>query len=144
MFRRSFVAAAALVAILPATVRADQWENQVRVQMIGAAGVAAAHGYALRQRVQIGSLRQGQSMVYDIDFSRYRDYVLVANCDADCRDVDLVLTEPDGREVLADRLLDDQAVLTVPSSHKGSHKVRVSMASCGRGPCRFGLGVFTR
>jgi hypothetical protein len=144
MFRRSFVAAAALVAILPAAVRADQWENQVRIQMIGAVGVAASHGYALRERVQIGALRQGQSMVYDIDFSRYRDYVLVANCDADCSDVDLVLTEPDGRETLADRGFDDQAVLVVPASHKGMHRVRVSMASCGRGPCRFGLGVFTK
>lgn len=144
MFRRSFLAAAALVAILPASVRADQWENQVRIQMIGALGVAASHGYALRERMQIGSLRQGQWTVYDIDFSRSRDYVLVANCDADCSDVDLVLTEPDGREVVADRGVDDQAVLTIPSSHKGPHKLRVSMASCGRGPCRFGLGVFTK
>jgi hypothetical protein len=144
MFRRSFIAAAALVAVVPSAVRADQWETQVRVQMIGAVGVAASHGYALREQVQLGSLRQGQAMVYNIDFSRYRDYVLVANCDADCGDVDLVLTEPDGREVLADRAFDDQAVLLVPASHKGDHKLRVSMANCRRGPCRFGVGVFTK
>ena len=93
-----------------------------------------ATSYALREQVRIGALRQGQAMVYDIDFSRYRDYVLVANCDADCGDVDLVLTEPDGREVVSDRAFDDQAVLLVPASHKGDHKLRVSMANCGPRP----------
>jgi len=148
MFRnallRTAAATVAAVSLAPAAARADQWQNQVRIQMIGAVGVAAAHGFALREEVQLGVLRQGQAMVYDIDFSRYRDYVLVANCDADCGDVDLVLTEPDGREVIADRDADDQAVLLVPASHKGDHKLRVSMANCRRGPCRFGLGVFTK
>jgi hypothetical protein len=147
MFRnallRTAAATVAAVSLAPAVARADQWDTQVRIQMIGAIGVAAANGYALREQLQVGALRQGQAMVYDIEFSRDRDYVLVANCDADCSDVDLILTEPDGREVVADRDNDDSAVLTIPASHKGAHKLRVSMASCSRGPCRFGLGVFT-
>jgi hypothetical protein len=143
MFRHCLFAAAA-IAVLPATARADRWDTQVRAQMVGAVVGAAANGFTLREQVQMGSLRQGQQTTYRVDFAQNREYALVALCDADCRDIDLVLLEPDGREMVADRDLTDQAVIRVPSSHKGEHYLRVTMPACSVNPCRFGIGVFTR
>jgi hypothetical protein len=143
MFRHALAALAA-ITVLPATASADRWENQVRVQMVGAVVGAAANGFTLSEQIQMGSLRQGQQTTYRVDFARNRDYALVALCDADCRDIDLVLVEPDGRESAADRDFTDRAVIRVPASHKGEHYLRVTMPSCSVNPCRFGIGVFTR
>jgi hypothetical protein len=143
MFRRTLFVAAALVATLPSAVRADQWDAQVRVKMLRAVASAAPHGFGLRHPLTVGQMRQGQAITYDITFAPSTEYILVGNCDYDCGDLDIIVTEPDGRELVADRRFDAQAVVSIPPSHTGAHKVRVRMAACSSGPCRFALGVFT-
>jgi hypothetical protein len=143
MFRRTLFVAAALVATLPAAVRADQWDAQVRVKMLRAVASAAPYGFGLRHPLTVGQMRQGQAITYDITFAAGTEYILVGNCDRDCGDLDLIVIEPDGRELVADRRFDSQAVVSIPTSHVGAHTVRVRMAACSTGPCRFGLGVFT-
>jgi hypothetical protein len=141
---RSVTIAIATIACLPLTARADQFDTQVRAQMLGYAVGAAFHGYTLGERIQIGSLRQGTSTTFTLEVAAGLEYVLAAACDVDCSDVDLSLSELDGREIAADRGYDDLAVVAVPTNHPGTHRVTVSMPSCSTNPCRFGLGLFTR
>lgn len=134
-------AAAAAVAITPTTASADRFQDQVSVQMLSRLAVAAAGGFSLTDPVQFGALRQGDAVTFTLTLDRNREYILAASCDTDCRDLDISLVEPDGRESLADRGADDQPSLVV-RGHGGTHTIRVTMARCSAGPCRFGVGVF--
>jgi hypothetical protein len=140
---RTFLFALATVALVPAAARADQYDNQVRIQMFATAVGAVADGFSMRVPLEIGSLRQGQYQTYTLQMDGNLRYRLVANCDNDCSDIDISVTEPDGREIAWDRRDGDLAVVDL-SGHPGAHTVRVSMAGCRLGPCRFGLGVFGR
>jgi hypothetical protein len=143
MLRHALIATAtaAAIAITPAAARADRFQDQVRAQMIGRLAAAAAGGFTLTDPVQFGALRDGQTMTYTLTLDRNRDYILAASCDTDCTDLDISLSEPDGRESVADRGASDQPAVVV-RGHGGTHTIRVTMARCGVGPCRFGLGVF--
>ena len=142
MFRTVALALATL-ALVPTAARADQYDSQVRVQMFATAIGAVADGFTLRVPMQIGGLRQGDYTTYTLTMEGNVRYRLVANCDNDCSDIDISVTEPDGREIAWDRRDGDLAVVDI-SGHPGPHTVKVSMAGCRLGPCRFGLGVFAR
>jgi hypothetical protein len=142
MFRHALIAAtAATVAIMPTAAHADRFENQVRAQMLGRLAVAASGGFSLTDPVQFGQLRQGQTMTYTLTLDRNREYIVAASCDTDCRDLDISLSEPNGIESIADRGADDQPSFVV-RGHGGTHTIRVTMAHCAVGPCRFGVGIF--
>ena len=140
---RSILFTLGVVALVPAAARADQYDNQVRFQMFATAASTAADGFTMAVPLQIGSLRQGRYTTYTLTTDPNRSYRLVVNCDSDCSDVDISVTEPDGREIAWDRRSGDLAVADF-SNHHGAHTVKVSMASCRVGPCRFGLGVFSK
>jgi type II secretory pathway pseudopilin PulG len=135
----------ALALTVPVAMSAqDRWEAQVRAQMVGVGITAATQGYRLNERLLVGSLRNGHVASLDLTFQRGVDYLLVATCDADCDDVDLVLREDDGREIAADRDSTDLPVLRVPGGHPGLHRLNISMASCSASPCRYSVAIFTR
>jgi hypothetical protein len=143
MFRNALLATAtaAAVAVAPTAAHADRYENQVRAQMIGRFAAVAVGGFAPTDPVQFGALREGQVMTYTLTLDPNREYIIAGSCDTDCRDLDISLSEPDGRESVADRGADDQPTIVV-RGHGGPHTIRVSMASCSVGPCRYGLGIF--
>ena len=144
MFRTVLVTLATVaVTFVPGAARADQYDNQVRVQMFATAIGAVADGFSLAVPLQIGGLRQGEYTTYTLTMNNTQRYRLVANCDNDCGDIDISVLESDGREIAWDRRAGDLAVVDI-SGHPGAHTVKVSMADCRLGPCRFGLGVFAR
>jgi hypothetical protein len=144
MFRHALLATATAAAVAaPSVAHADRYEDQVRAQMIGKFTVATAAGFTMTDPIQFGALRQGQTMTYTLTLERNREYVLAGSCDTDCSDLDVALGESDGSEVVADRGADDQPSIVV-RGHGGTHTVRVTMARCSVGPCRYGLGVFAR
>lgn len=144
MIRTTTVALIAALA-LPSVARADQYENQVRAQMMSTVTTTASRaGYSLDGEMKVGRIRQGERYSYSFDIPTGGEYMLVANCDSDCHDVDLSLTETNGQAVAADRDDDDLAVVKVPAGHPGRHSVTVSMADCHVGACRFGLALFSK
>jgi hypothetical protein len=133
----------ATVALVPAAAHADQYDTQVRVQMLATAIGNVGDGFSLAVPLQIGGLRQGEYTTYTLTMNNSQRYRLVANCDNDCGDIDISVLESDGREIAWDRRAGDLAIVDI-SGHPGAHTVKVSMAGCRLGPCRFGLGVFAR
>lgn len=77
-------------------------------------------------------LSTGQSVSYD-------GYLLagetvVATCDGDCTDIDILLYDAnDGSLVASDTLADAQPVVSAP--YEGSFVIEVVMASCSVEPC---------
>jgi hypothetical protein len=143
MFRNALLATAtaAAVAVAPTAAHADRYDDQIRAQMIARFAVVTAGGFTPTDPVQFGQLRQGQVMTYTLTLDRNREYIIAGSCDTDCSDLDISLSEPDGRETVADRGNDDQPTVVV-RGHGGPHTIRVSMARCSVGPCRYGVGIF--
>ena len=122
----------------------DRWATQARGEMTRAAQIARDAGFGITDSYYHGSLSDSRAKELDMSFSAEHTQVIVAVCDFDCRDIDLALLEPNGREVEADRSVGDTAAIIVPPNHSGRHTVRVSMPYCKVSPCRYELAVFRR
>jgi hypothetical protein len=122
----------------------DRFERQVRQQLDNAAQKLGKNGFELTHRIHTGELRQGQQEEIRVELDRGRAYVIVGVCDNDCKDVDLKLFDPRGREIDSDVQLDDFPAVAAEPARTDNYTVRAIMAACTAAPCRYGFGVFAR
>ena len=82
-------------------------------------GLQAGNEY----RWNVGTLRGGQT------------YRILAACDQDCTDVDLIVEDGAGIEVGRDVALDDHPVVTITPRVDGPFSVRIGLVNCEIEPC---------
>lgn len=122
----------------------DPFERQVRQQLDTAAQKLGKSGFELTHQIHTGELRQNEQEDVTVELDRGRSYVIVGVCDSDCKDVDLRLLNPRGREVDSDVERDDYPAVAVEPDRSEKYTVRAIMATCNSAPCRYGFGVFAR
>jgi hypothetical protein len=122
----------------------DRFERQVREQLNQAAGRLRRDGYELTHHIYTGELEENQEENVAVELDRARTYVILGVCDADCKDLDLRLLTPAGKEVDADVEVDDYPTVGVAPTRREKYSVRAIMATCAAAPCRYGFGVFAR
>lgn len=86
-----------------------------------------------------GSLDDDEETSHEMTVNRGTDYVLFGACDNDCRDLDILVYDPDGDLVRRDVAADDNPVVVFTAAMAGKHRVKVVMADCRTEPCRYGL-----
>lgn len=69
-------------------------------------------------------------------------YHILGVCDHDCFDLDLELYTTDNVMLSSDLETDDYPVVSVTPAERTIYRVKVVMANCSSGPCRYGLGVY--
>jgi outer membrane murein-binding lipoprotein Lpp len=123
----------------------DRWEEEVLARMRTTLNTAGKYGYTL-ERFYTGRLTDDgiQTVALDVGSSRAKSYMIVGACDSDCRDLDLVLSEPNGQQVDQDVDPDAYPVVSVPAGHSGEHTLRISMPACSVNPCRYGYAIFSK
>ena len=89
-----------------------------------------------------GNLASGEEAVFRAELVEGTEYMVLAFCDDDCSDLDLVLLDPDRVGVESDILPDAEPVLAFTASSTGTFRMRVAMVTCAQDPCGFALGVF--
>ena len=82
-------------------------------------GLQAGNEY----RWNLGTLRGGQT------------YRILAACDQDCTDVDIIVEDGAGIEVGRDVALDDHPVVTITPRVDGPFSVRIGLVNCEIEPC---------
>ena len=82
-------------------------------------GLQAGNEY----RWNVGTLRGGQT------------YRIMAACDQDCTDVDIIVEDGAGIEVGRDVALDDHPVVTITPRVDGPFSVRIGLVNCEIEPC---------
>ena len=82
-------------------------------------GLQAGNEY----RWNVGTLRGGQT------------YRILAACDQDCTDVDIIVEDGAGIEVGRDVALDDHPVVTITPRVDGPFSVRIGLVNCEIEPC---------
>ena len=92
----------------------------------------------------VGVLEAGDDVGLEIELMSGVEYMIMGVCDADCDDLDLVLTDPDGNEITSDALDDAYPVLLFTAPAGGAHILWVTMYDCSISPCSFGYKVFRK
>ncbi|HEX6372962.1 MAG TPA: hypothetical protein VF006_28825 [Longimicrobium sp.] len=140
MWTMALVAGAALLCASPAQAQ-DQWMQQVAAQLDAVVEALDAEGLTPAGDPHGGALEEGEAEEVELELTA-GSYLIVGVCDADCSDLDLLLSL-DGDEIDSDYETDDTPVLAVEVEEGGTLILTVEMATCSNGPCRFGIGVFS-
>ena len=147
MLRNSKAAALALAAITamtPVTLSAqDRWDRQVLRQLSQAARAADSEAdYIASHDPFVGSLKNNTYTEIQYNLQAGVHYLLVGVCDEDCSDLDLKLYDGNHRFVSEDTGPDDKPGVGVTVGVSGRFYLRVIMASCGAGTCRYGTQAY--
>ncbi|HEU4885363.1 MAG TPA: hypothetical protein VFT45_24155 [Longimicrobium sp.] len=136
----ALAAGAALLCAAPAHAQ-DQWMQQVHAQLGTVVQALNKEGLTPAGEPRVGALNEGVSDEVELQLTA-GSYLIVGVCDTDCSDMDLLLSQ-NGTELASDFEMDDTPVLAVQVPAGGTFSLRVDMATCTAGPCRYGVGVFT-
>lgn len=88
-----------------------------------------------------GSLNLGQSQSFNVGLNAGTSYMLVAECDMDCSDIDMWIYDENGNLIDEDVLDDDVPVLEVTPIRSAEFSVRIEMFACSVEPCGFQIAV---
>ena len=100
--------------------------------------------YSVRNFV-LGKLSDDESDFWTFHLTRNTDYTIVGVCDTDCTDVDIIVTDEDGREIVRDTLVNDHPIVSFRPRYSGTYEVEVKMYSCNVDSyCYWGMGIYSR
>lgn len=118
-----------------------QIENQINSVIRG----ARVHGFNTIIANQRGQMYTGGGDAFFIVYLQAgQDYRFDARCDTDCTDLDLSLRDANGRELIADRDMDDFPGFTFRAPYTGAYRVNIEMARCNAYRCQVGAVVLGR
>jgi hypothetical protein len=111
----------------------DYWSNQTNLDR-----------YSVRNFV-MGKLSDDESDYWTFHLNRGTEYTIVGVCDTDCTDVDIIVTDEDGYEIVRDTLVDDHPIVSFRPQYSGTYEIEVRMYSCNVSSyCYWGMGLYER
>ncbi|HXV91633.1 MAG TPA: hypothetical protein VD707_09720 [Gemmatimonadales bacterium] len=139
-------ALAVLLAGMAAAPAAAQtrWEQQVQQQLRVISADIAPQGWRYAGSPFTGQLGEGERETLRIALREGTQYALVALCDEDCRDLEIVVLGEDDAVLAKSAGWSDRPLLEVQPQASGKYRIIVTMAHCGSGPCAYGVGVFMK
>jgi len=151
MFSKTFAAALLAIALgVPATTSAvayphTVYQAQIDIQLSSVIAAARASGFNLLVSNQRGQMfGAGSRAHFVIQLQAGAQYRFEGRCDSDCRDLDMVLLDANGRELVADRDYDDIPGFTFTAPYTGGYVVTLELAHCSAYRCQVGAVVMTR
>jgi len=141
--RLSLIALIGVVVLTQSAAGQDQFERQVRAQLDRVGQNLAKKGFELTTQIYTGELDEDRNEEVSVRLRAGVHYAIVGVCDKDCRDLDIVLHNSDGREIASDVEDDDIPVVEVRPDRDGVYMARAVMANCSAEPCSYGLGLFS-
>ena len=127
------------VMLLVGFAYGQDWEEQVSDQ-IAAIHDEIAPDFEYASDMVIGETPAGETSTFSMTVHDGAEYIIVAVCDADCGDVDLVIYDPDSEQVAGDIEMDDYPV--VEFQGEGDYEVGVVMTDCSADTCLWAAQVF--
>jgi hypothetical protein len=132
------------IAIPPnATGAVNEWQTQVRVLLLArAVALDEVGSFQLSHEPEIGMLGDDSYELKSLQLEAGTLYALVAVCDEDCLDIDLVLFDENANVISSDLDADDMPIVLATPAWTGRFVLGISMRQCLRAPCYYGVGVF--
>jgi len=92
----------------------------------------------------LGEAPQARDEAHEFRLEQGVPYLITARCDAGCHDVDLTLSDAQGRVLRSDTDGDDFPTVSFVPGETGTYRVGVKLAQCGSDACSYGVAVFRR
>jgi hypothetical protein len=92
---------------------------------------------------EFGTFADTASARWTLALEAGRSYYLAAACADDCGGVDLAIELPDGTGLVRDSSARTDARLSFVSRQSGDHQVRLHVARCAGGRCRWAAQLYT-
>jgi S1-C subfamily serine protease len=102
----------------------------------------AGYGAELIGHTVRGVLAEGETADHPTSLAAGKRYIIAGYCDGGCADLDLALVGPDGATTASDVLADDHPSLSFEAPEGGRYILTVSMASCQRTRCSYGIRLY--
>ena len=106
--------------------------------------IANQRGFSSTHNRYNGQLRAGQEETVTLDLNAGTSYMMVAQCDSDCSDIDMWLYDENGNLIDEDVLVDDTPIVEVTPIRNARFSLRARMISCSVQPCYYGIGVYAQ
>jgi hypothetical protein len=87
------------------------------------------------QEDQVVAMQPTEVHAWRINLRRGQTYRILAECDAECTDLDLELMDPSGKIIERDTLPDSYPVLNIEPAADGAYTARLVMKTCTIAPC---------
>jgi hypothetical protein len=101
----------------------------------------SASGFALLEAPYQAEMGSGDKAEVTVPLIAGADYMVIGYCDEGCPNLDLVLFDPHGREIQADRLPDPEPILTYTAESTGRFTVQIQAVDCSTEACQVMVGV---
>ena len=131
--------AVALLRLDPAALHPRDY---VRWRMEGLQGEMSDEGYEAVYDIEFGALDDDEKTSFRFPLVGGSDYRLVAVCDANCADVDLLMYDGQGIEVARDVPGERTGFVNLSPARSDAFRAEIWMYACRSGPCHIGFGVF--
>ena len=86
----------------------------------------------------------GASETLEITLPGAKGYMVVGVCGSDCTNLDLFLSNSEGKEIVKDDGDDDVPVLDLNVGGKMTYSLRITMATCKASSCLYGFEVYAK
>lgn len=125
----------------------NQWEQHVYDQIIEASrdlGVASRENGLSATVIEYfdGTIDSGEQNQVNIPVYPNRTYAIIAACDQDCTDIDLIVHEQNGNEVVADREIDDLPIVVFQTRSGYTYHFHAEMYQCSTSLCYYGAALY--
>lgn len=134
--------ALAVGAAVP-TFAQNEHQDLVRALLDAAESLARSNGYNSSHDRYSGSLNQGQEKRVTLDLDPGTSYMIIAQCDGDCSDIDLWLYDENNNLIDEDVMTDDTPIVQVTPVRPARFTIRARMVTCNVEPCYYGIGVYS-
>lgn len=103
-----------------------------------------SEGWSITGEAVVRTLTDDSSEDLTVSLSGGVNYGIIATCDEDCDDIDLMIYDEAGNELDSDTLADDYPVLNFRTPYSGDFRLRVRMYSCSVSPCYYAYEIYRR
>lgn len=138
----SLVAATIALGAAAPTIAQNSYQQEVNRLLNLTQSLASSRGFSSTHSRYSGQLRSNQNETITLDLNAGTSYMIVAQCDRDCSDIDLWLYDENGNLIDSDVLVDDTPIVNVTPIRNARFSLRVGMITCNVQPCYYGIGAY--
>ena len=130
----------AIIAATPQVSLSEKDRQEIRRVARGYLDEAAeelAKGFSPVSGVEdvVVAMQPTEVHAWKLDLKRNENYRIIAECDAECSDLDMELVDPAGKIVERDTLPDSAPVINIRPPANGAYTARLVMKTCTVAPC---------
>lgn len=131
-----------LAVTLCSTLVSISAQSVVQSQLDYISSSARGEGLRLMENERTFSLYDDRSQMETINLQAGVPYRIYGVCDQDCEDLDLILRDAYGNEIVRDQQTDDVPIITASVRNSGPYTLEVKMYECTIEPCGVGIAVY--